>query len=76
MDEQKPTTPPNPAHQPGTSKGEEKVKEEGKDPGRREAGSTGQAKRPTGKSTGRDSTGINASKEEPQDPESPHMPAP
>jgi hypothetical protein len=74
MDEQKPPTPPDPVHQPGTGKGEEKVKTEGKAPGRQDTGSTGKAKRPSGKSTAKDSTGINP--KDPQDPESPHIPAP
>ncbi|HZS79399.1 MAG TPA: hypothetical protein VFA41_22490 [Ktedonobacteraceae bacterium] len=64
---------PEPTHQPGTSKGEEKAKEAGKEPGRRKTGTTG-AKRPAGKSTGRDSTGLNPS--EPIDKESPNMPTP
>jgi hypothetical protein len=76
MDEQNPQTPPNPAHQPGTAKGEEKPKTEGREPGRQDPGSTGKAERPTGKTTGRESTGVNADKENPVDPESPHMPAP
>lgn len=75
MDEQqKPATPPNPAHQPGTGKGEEKVKSEGKEPGRKDTGTTGKANRPKGKSTARDSTGVNP--KEPVDPQSPHLPTP
>ena len=49
MDEQKPTPQPEPVHQPGTNKGEEKVKKEGKQPGRKDTG-TGGPNRPTGKS--------------------------
>ena len=73
MDEQKP---PNPAHQPGTSKGEEKTKEEGQHPGRQDTGTKGESERPTGKTTGRETTGVNPAKENPVDPASPHMPAP
>ncbi|MBA2284895.1 MAG: hypothetical protein H0W02_05395, partial [Ktedonobacteraceae bacterium] len=57
-----------------TGKGEEKAKKEGKQPGRQEAGTTGEAKRPAGTSTAKDSTGVNP--KEPVDPESPHIPAP
>ena len=78
MDEQtKPPTPqPDPAHTPATGKGEEKPMVEGKEAGRHDTGSTGQADRPAGKSSGADSTGVNPAKENPQDPQSPHMPAP
>ena len=76
MDEQQPAVQPDPAHTPGTSKGEEKPKQEGQHPGRQDTGATGQAERPTGKTTGRESTGVNAPKENPVDPASPHMPAP
>jgi hypothetical protein len=76
MEEQKTPTPPEPAHTPGTHKGEEKPKTEGREPGRKDTSTTGKAKRPTAKTTGRESTGINAAKENPVDPESPHMPAP
>lgn len=75
MDEN--TTPkprPDPVHQPGTGKGEEKVKTEGKQSGRQDTGTTGGANRPTGKSDPKDSTGVNP--KDPVDPESPHMPAP
>ena len=73
MAEQQTPTPPEPAHQPGTPKGEERVKKEGKEPGRKDTGTKG-AKRPTGKSTGRTSTGVNP--KEPIDPESPNLPTP
>lgn len=77
MDEQKPSTPqPNPTHTPGTGKGEEKVSTEGKHPGRKDTDTTGEANRPSGTSTAKDSTGVNADKENPVDPASPHMPAP
>ena len=73
-EEQKPPNPPDPVHQPGTGKGEEKVKEDGKQTGRKNTGTTGKAERPTGTSTGKDSTGINP--KDPVDPESPHLPTP
>jgi hypothetical protein len=47
-----------PAHQPGTRQGEEIKEVEGKESGRRDAGTTG-ADRPSGESDARDSTGIN-----------------
>ena len=65
----------SPAHSPGTRKGEEMVQEEGKESGRKETGTTG-ADRPSGESTGRDSTGINPDKAEPQTPGSPNLPTP
>ncbi len=75
MDEQqKPPLQPDPVHQPGTGKGEEKPKDEGKSTGRQESGTTGQANRPAGTSTPQDSTGVNP--KGPVDPESPQMPAP
>lgn len=53
------TTRDAPAHTPGTRKGEElKSKHEGKEPGEHE-GSSSHAGRPSGHSTGRDSTSIN-----------------
>jgi len=69
------TSATSPAHSPGTRKGEEIVQDEGKEPGRGETGTTG-ADRPSGESTGRDSTGINPDKTEPQTPGSPTMPTP
>ena len=75
MDEQqKPPSQPDPVHQPGTGKGEEKAKDEGKNAGRQESGTTGEANRPSGTSTPQDSTGVNP--KGPVDPESPQMPAP
>ena len=75
MDEQQtPASPPEPVHQPGTGKGEEKLKDEGKNPGRQETGTTGEANRPAGTSTAKDSTGVNP--KNPVDPESPYMPTP
>jgi len=72
MDKQD-TTPDAPAHTPGTSKGEEKVSDEGKEPGRHDTSAEG-ADRPTGTSTARDSTSINAEDAGPIDPAMPNMP--
>ena len=75
MEEQQTPNPlTNPTHQPGTGKGEEKLKDEGKNAGRQDAGTTGDANRPAGTSTPKDSTGVNP--KDPVDPESPHIPAP
>ncbi len=63
--------PPRPVHQPTTRKGEEMPREEGKEPGRHDIGTTG-AGRPTGKSTPRDASGI-VSKGA-IDPQSPYLP--
>jgi hypothetical protein len=52
-----------------TRRGEDVVKEEGKD-GRRDTGTQGESQRPVGESTARDSTGV-----DPQDPSGPTMPA-
>ncbi len=60
-----------PAHQPGTRKGEE-LQSHG-EAGRIDTGESG-ADRPSGTSTGRMSTSINADKENPIDPASPNMP--
>lgn len=49
--------PPEPVHQPTTRKGEEMVKETGKEPGRHDIGTTGAGRR-AGKSTPRDASGI------------------
>ena len=72
MTEQQSPKSSKPTHQPGTEKGEELGKQQ--EPGRKDAGTTGGAKRPAGKSTGRDSTGVNP--KDPVDPNSPHIPAP
>lgn len=61
-----------PAHQPGTKKGEEVPKQEGGS-GRQETGKTGQANRPAGKSRPSDFTGINPQDEKPIDPQSPQV---
>jgi len=47
-----------PTHSPGVRKGEDVKEEDGKEPGREDAGVTG-AGRPAGTSTARDSTAIN-----------------
>ena len=47
-----------PAHAPGTRKGEEITEHEGREPGRESKG-TSHADRPAGERTARDSTGIN-----------------
>ncbi len=60
-----------PSHTPGTRKGEDIIKEEGKEPGRYDTEETG-AGRPAGKSTARDSTSINP--QDPVDPKSPKLP--
>ena len=76
LEEQKPptTTQPEPAHTPGTGKGEEKKKKEGKEAGRQDTGATGKAKRPAGKSGPEESTGVDP--KGPVDPESPNLPTP
>lgn len=67
------TTPDAPAHTPGTAKGEEKIENEGKEGGRHETGVDDKG-RPTGTSTARNSTSVNAEAEEPIDPAMPNMP--
>jgi hypothetical protein len=72
MAEQQSPKTSKPTHTPGTGKGEEYGK--GQEPGRRSEESTGKAKRPAAKSTGRDSSSV--SPQNPVDPNSPHMPTP
>ncbi len=67
-------TPPEPIHQPGVGKGEETPSKEKKEAGRQDTGTQGKAERPTGTSTGRDSSSVSPTK--PIDPESPNMPTP
>ncbi len=62
-----------PSHTPGTRQGEEISGEEGKEPGRDDAGTTG-ADRPAGTSTARDSTAINPGDVESKDPNAPNLP--
>jgi hypothetical protein len=73
-EEQKSSTSSAPAHTPGTRKGEERKKKEGQEAGRKDTGTTGKAKRPVGKSSTRNSTGVNPKK--PVDPSSPDLQAP
>lgn len=61
-----------PAHVSGTHKGEERIKEEGKEAGRKETGAHGGANRPSGTSTGRDASA--ATPKDPIDPNSPNLP--
>lgn len=61
-----------PTHTPGTRQGEEIKEEEGKEPGRYDAGTT-HADRPAGTSDARDSTSINPDSVESGD-DSPNMP--
>ena len=63
----------DPVHSPGTRRGEEILSDEGKEPGRRDTGTTG-AGRPTGKSDARDSTSVNPEDSDPVHPDSPKMP--
>jgi hypothetical protein len=56
-----------PAHTPGTPKGEERVRREGREPGRK-IENVGR--------TARDSTSINAESRDPIDPRMPHLPPP
>ncbi len=61
-----------PTHTPGTRQGEDIKKEDGKEPGRHDEGTSG-AGRPAGTSTARDSTAINPESVE-SDTDSPNMP--
>jgi hypothetical protein len=62
-----------PTHHVGTRRGEEMVEDHGKEPGRHQAGDKG-AQRPVGKSTPRDSTGINPDDRRPVHPDSVFIP--
>ncbi len=73
-EQQTPKTQTNPAHQPGTRKGEEIAQQEGKEEGRHDAGTTGAAQRPAGTSTADNSTGVNP--KNPVDPQSPNLQTP
>jgi hypothetical protein len=64
-------SPDAPAHTPGTAKGEEQIKNQGAEPGRFDAGD---ANRPAGGSTARNSTSINPEAKDPIDPRMPNMP--
>jgi hypothetical protein len=75
---QQTTPPPSPTHVEGTERGEQFEHQDpmwGKEPGRKDTGSDDTpAQRPTGESTGRDSTKLDP--KNPTDPQSPHIPAP
>jgi hypothetical protein len=60
-------TPDLPAHTPGTPKGEERVRREGREPGREDTR--------YGR-TARDSTSISPRARDPIDPQMPHLPPP
>ncbi len=66
--------PPEDVGESMTRRGEDVVKEEGKEPGRHDAGTQGKSERPVGTSTARDSTGVDP--QDPIDPESPHLQTP
>jgi hypothetical protein len=57
----------------GRRRGEDIIKGEGKEPGRRDEKPTG-AGRPAGSSTSRDATSVNPEAEDPIDPNSPKLP--
>jgi hypothetical protein len=59
--------PPAGVHVAGTARGEERVRDSGKEPGRNKAGKTPYR-------TARDSTSINPEGREPIDPSMPHIP--
>ena len=63
----------NPVHDPNQRRGEDIIKDEGKEAGRRDERSTG-AGRPAGSSTARDATRVNPESEDPIDPSSPKLP--
>jgi hypothetical protein len=58
--------PPKPVHIPGTNKGEELVRQHGREPGRAEDQKYYR--------TARDSTGLNAGARQPIDPRMPELP--
>ena len=61
------------SHDWGTGKGEEMASKQGKEPGRFDKEESDEG-RPSGGSTARDSTSVNAEAEEPIDPAMPNMP--
>jgi hypothetical protein len=63
----RPVRPDLPSHTPGTPKGEERVRREGREPGRENL--------KVGRGA-RDATSINPAAEEPIDPRMPHLPPP
>lgn len=56
-------TPPEPVHQPGTTRGEDVARKQGKEAGREDT-----------ETTPRFSTGINPNNRKPIDPKSPYLP--
>jgi hypothetical protein len=66
MDSREPR-PDLPAHTPGTPRGEERVRKDGREPGR---------EHPRLGRTARDATSINPKARDPIDPKMPHMPPP
>jgi len=74
MDKQQtPKTQPEPVHQPGTRKGEEFRKKEGKEPGSYDT-ETNAAGRTSGKTDLKEDKGV--ATQAPIDPSSPHLPTP
>jgi hypothetical protein len=73
MTEERETYSDTASHTPGTAKGEEKIKDEGKEEGRFDHDDAG-GDRPGGGSTARNSTGINPEDRDPIDPNMPNMP--
>ena len=67
--------PPQPTHEPGTTKGEERVEQMGRGPDRQDSG-TNEAGRATGTSTPNDYTGIDPESKGPIDPDSPILTTP
>ena len=62
---------PEVAGKPGRPRGEEAERADGPEPGRHDAPPKGRTKRPRGKSTARDTTGIDP--QDPIDPDSPNL---
>jgi len=62
------------SHDWGTGKGEEMSSHQGKEAGRFDKEEDPETGRPSGGSTARDSTSVNAEAEEPIDPAMPNMP--
>ena len=71
--QQSPKNPPEPVHQPGTSAGEDIVKEEGKEAGRYTT-DTNAAGRTSGKTDLKKDKSVGS--QPPIDPSSPHLPTP
>jgi len=75
MDDEQTPRATSPAHDAGTRKGEELAKEEGREPGRDETGTTDTG-RSTGTSTARFYTGVHPDDKGPIDPDSPTLTTP